>query len=111
MSITSPLPYFVLMLCFIGFATWLTPDRREVTGKLHVSLEALRGLLATSVFFTHAVITYFYFQKGEWNSPPSGFYVYLGSAPVTIFFFLSGFLFWSKCISDGGIRDTTAWLT
>src|ERR1700751_2012325 len=100
MSITSTLPYFVLVPCLIGVAGILANFIPQNRGKLNVPLESLRGLLAVSVFFSHAVVTYFYFQKGVWTSPPIPFYAFLGPGSVILFFFLSGFLFWSKCIAN-----------
>jgi peptidoglycan/LPS O-acetylase OafA/YrhL len=87
----------------ISVAGVLARILRLNAGKLNIPLESLRGLLATSVLFHHAMVNYFYFQTGKWLMPPSRFYVFLGSAPVTLFFFLSGFLFWSKCIAHNGI--------
>jgi peptidoglycan/LPS O-acetylase OafA/YrhL len=55
------------------------------------------------VLFHHAMVSYFYFQTGKWVTPASRFYAFLGSAPVTLFFFMSGFLFWSKCMARNGI--------
>src|SRR5579862_311085 len=103
MSVTSPLAYFVLAPCLIavaGILAHFVPQSRE---KLHVPLESLRGVLAMSVFFAHAVVTYFYFQRGVWTGPPSPFYEFLGPGPVILFFFLSGFLFWSKCLAHNGV--------
>jgi peptidoglycan/LPS O-acetylase OafA/YrhL len=103
MPVTSPLPYFVLAPCLIGVA-WLlaqiVPQNRD---GLNVPLESLRGLLAMSVFFSHAVLTYFYFQTGRWGLLPTSIYSYLGPGPVILFFFLSGFLFWSKCLRHNGV--------
>jgi len=110
MPITSPLPYFALAPCLIGVA-WLLasfiPQRRR---RLHIPLESLRGLLAMSVLFSHAVVTYFYFQTGIWTNPPAPFYAFLGTGPVTLFFFLSGFLFWSKCLAHDGIKAYRSYL-
>src|SRR5215472_18142261 len=104
MPVTNPLAYFVLAPCLIGvagiLAHFLPPNR----GSLNVPLESLRGLLAMSVLFSHAVVSYFYFQTGVWTNPPSPFYAFLGPGPVTLFFFLSGFLFWSKCLAHDGIK-------
>jgi peptidoglycan/LPS O-acetylase OafA/YrhL len=103
MPITSPLPYFVLAPCLIGVAGILArfiPLNRE---KLNVPLESLRGLLAMSVLFSHAVVNYFHFQTGVWTLAPTSFYAFLGTGPVTLFFFLSGFLFWSKCLAHDGV--------
>jgi peptidoglycan/LPS O-acetylase OafA/YrhL len=102
-SITSPLPYFLLVPCLIGIAGILANVVPQNTETLHVPLASLRGLLATSVFFSHAVVSYFYFQTGVWSGPPNPFYAFLGPGPVILFFFLSGFLFWSKCLAGGGV--------
>jgi peptidoglycan/LPS O-acetylase OafA/YrhL len=104
MPITSPLPYFVLAPCLIGVAGILAHFIPQSRDKLHVPLESLRGLLAMSVLFSHAVVSYFYFQTGVWTSPATPFYAFLGPGPVTLFFFLSGFLFWSKCLAHDGIK-------
>jgi peptidoglycan/LPS O-acetylase OafA/YrhL len=87
----------------IGVASVLVRFLRQDRGNLNITLESLRGLLAVSVLFHHAIISYFYFQTGKWFIPQSRFYAFLGSAPVILFFFLSGFLFWSKCIARNGI--------
>jgi peptidoglycan/LPS O-acetylase OafA/YrhL len=102
MPITTPLAYVVLAPCLIGVAGILAPMIPQNRGKLNVPLESLRGLLAMSVFFSHAVVNYFYFQTGIWTPAPTQFYDFLGSGPVTLFFFLSGFLFWSKCLAHDG---------
>lgn len=110
MSITSPWPYFVLMVVLISVAGLFARILRQDTGKLHVPLESLRGLLATTVLLCHAVVTYFYFQTGKWSPPPSRFYSYIGSAAVTFFFFMSAFLYWSKCIARNGVGGYGAFL-
>jgi peptidoglycan/LPS O-acetylase OafA/YrhL len=103
MSITAPWPYFVLEICLIAIAGVFARILRQEKGRLNVPLESLRGLLATSVLFHHSVVSYFYFKTGKWTAVPSQFYMFLGTAPVTIFFFLSGFLFWSKCLAHNGV--------
>jgi peptidoglycan/LPS O-acetylase OafA/YrhL len=103
MPLTSPVAYFVLVPCLIGVAGILAHFLPQKRGALHVPLESLRGLLAVSVLFSHAVVNYFYFQTGVWTPPPTPFYAFLGSGPVTLFFFLSGFLFWSKCLAHDGV--------
>lgn len=105
MSITSPLPYFLLAPCLIGVAGRLAHCLPQDRAKLHVPLESLRGLLAMSVFFSHAVVTYFDFETGTWSIPPDPFYAFLGQGPVILFFFISGFLFWSKCLAQNGVGE------
>ena len=104
MTITNPLLYFLCMGWLLCVAHLLARRRPESNAKLNVPLESLRGLLATGVFFCHGVVTYFFFRTGVWKGPPSPFYEFLGSGTVDLFFFVSGYLFWSKCISDDGIR-------
>src|SRR5215472_8084448 len=110
MQITSPLAYFVLAPCLIGVAGILAHFIPLNRGSLNVPLESLRGLLAMSVLFSHAVVNYFYFQTGVWAPPRTLFYAFLGPGPVILFFFLSGFLFWSKCLVHDGIRDYGSFL-
>lgn len=113
MSVVSIWPYFALMGWFICLGALLS--RKAVRGggaasgaRYSVPLESLRGLLALSVFFHHAVTTYFHMRTRNWPTPPSTFYFLLASGPVTLFFFLSGYLFWSRCLQKGEISDTAA---
>jgi peptidoglycan/LPS O-acetylase OafA/YrhL len=105
LPIISPWPYFIGMAWLLCVAYLLARAQPERSPKLHIPLESLRGILASSVFFCHAVVTYFYFTTGDWRSPPSVFYEYLGSFPVDLFFFISGYLFWSKGISENGFHQ------
>jgi peptidoglycan/LPS O-acetylase OafA/YrhL len=63
-----------------------------------VELESLRGILALSVFIHHAMVWYFLPQTHRWTAPPSNFYSQMAVFPVSMFFFLTGFLFWSKLL-------------
>jgi len=108
--ITTPWAYFIEITLLIVVAGALARILPKETRKYDVPLESLRGLLATSVLFCHAVMSYFYFQTGKWLPPASTFYDYLGSGPVVLFFFLSGFLFWSKCIQRNGVGAYGAFL-
>src|SRR5215472_12840108 len=110
MQITSPLAYFVLAPCLIGVAGILAHFIPLNRGSLNVPLESLRGLLAMSVLFSHPVVNYFYFQTGVWAPPRTLFYAFLGPGPVILFFFLSGFLFWSKCLAHDGIKTYRSFL-
>lgn len=73
-------------------------------GATRLELTGLRGVLALSVFIHHVAVTFFYFQTGLWREPPMRIFALLGPYPVTLFFFLTGFLFWSK-IQKEGISD------
>jgi peptidoglycan/LPS O-acetylase OafA/YrhL len=106
MQIQSPAAYFILLplLCLFaffvnnvtGWARLETP--RQASHQQYPGLDGLRGMLATNVFICHGVITYFYFRTGDWCPPSSNFYAQIGTLSVTMFFFITGFLFWSKLI-------------
>jgi peptidoglycan/LPS O-acetylase OafA/YrhL len=96
--------YFVLMALAAGVAMVLRrvlPSERallaedERGGRL-LTLDGLRGVLATSVFSHHAVLYFYFARNGNWRELPSNFYAQMGVLPVTLFFFITGYLFWSK---------------
>lgn len=64
------------------------------------SIDGLRGFLALFVFLHHSCIWYFYLRSGKWEIPPSNFYTHLGQSSVSLFFMITGFLFFFKMI-DG----------
>jgi peptidoglycan/LPS O-acetylase OafA/YrhL len=109
--LTSLVPFFLLMTIFIGmgylFCRILPPynsEVRQLPAKrgYNVELESMRGLLALGVVVHHALVWYFlmYRHTSYITGPNATFYSQLGTAPVTFFFFITGFLFWSKLISD-----------
>jgi peptidoglycan/LPS O-acetylase OafA/YrhL len=71
----------------------------QIDPKFYPQLEGLRGLLAVAVFVHHAVVRFLVLpQTGKWETTDSTFYSQLADAPVLMFFFLTGFLFWSKLL-------------
>ncbi len=105
MQIGNPLPVLLgisLMACFCGYLSRHIAVLDEVSAAhaKTLSLDGLRGILASSVFFHHASISYNLFRTGLWDRPESNFYNQLGPSAVTMFFFISGFLFWQKMLRD-----------
>lgn len=107
MHVTSVWPYFVLMPLIIGVsglvARLLRVDMTQLSPKLNVPLESIRGLLAANVLFCHAIVTFYYFKDGSWDAVPTSFYQLLGTGSVAIFFFISSFLLWSRCLERHGV--------
>lgn len=107
LTFISILPYFlILTACFVLASRlhWLMPAdyfARAETQK-YKTIEGLRSLLALSVFFHHGVITYYFYQHGRWEPPPSVFFTLLGGVSVNLFFLITGFLFWGKAIQSEG---------
>jgi peptidoglycan/LPS O-acetylase OafA/YrhL len=108
-QITSMFPFFLLMAIFVAVSLVLcrklSPYNLLVPELLHtkgyyLELESMRGLLALAVVVHHALVYYFllYEHTPVISGPHANFYLQLGTAPVTFFFFITGFLFWSKLI-------------
>jgi peptidoglycan/LPS O-acetylase OafA/YrhL len=98
-------PYFGVLLVLLGVFSF-SPVFKFIdapqNGKAErvSTLDGLRGFLALSVFLHHAVITNIYLKTGHWDMPPSRFYAMLGQVAVSLFFMISGFLFWGKLIRE-----------
>lgn len=114
-SLGNPV-YPLLGIALMALACWclsmyvplLDPVENTHAGSL--SLDGLRGLLASSVFFHHAYMTYVFMQTGQWLLPESNFYAQLGPTAVTLFFFISGYLFWGKALRNpASLRPATLW--
>ncbi len=69
------------------------------------TLDGLRGFLAYGVFFHHVAIYHRYLLDGVWSVPPSAVFTLFGQAGVAIFFMITGYLFWSRMISEEGRPD------
>ncbi|XGV98172.1 MAG: acyltransferase family protein [Leptolyngbya sp. BL-A-14] len=107
MEITSLVPLFVI--CSLQLTTahlvvtrvkFFREAAESSVASKYTTFDGLRGFAALSVFFAHALMYYFYFNTGEWKVPYSAYNGFLGSAAVTCFFMITGFLFWSKAISE-----------
>lgn len=70
-------------------------------------LEGLRGILAFGVFVHHAGYTWQDLNHGGWHAPESHFLVLLGGGSVAMFFFLTGYLFWSSFLRDSSGNFST----
>ncbi len=106
MGFYSILPYFVCMtgvflLANTPILSWADLPPKNVPTRAY-SLDGLRGILALGVFFHHAAIYHQYLQTGQWTIPPTRFYADLGQTGVAMFFFITGYLFWSQMLRVRG---------
>ncbi|PXV60872.1 Peptidoglycan/LPS O-acetylase OafA/YrhL, contains acyltransferase and SGNH-hydrolase domains [Dyella jiangningensis] len=67
-----------------------------------VNLDGLRTFLALAVFMHHMSIRRAAVLTGVVALPPSHFYAYLGSFGVSVFFMITGYLFWGKLLDRKG---------
>ena len=109
MNFYSIWPFFVCVVLLLGLASTPafaaadappSPAHNRLT-----TLDGLRGFLALAVVFHHAAIYHRFLLDGRWELPPSKFYTILGQVGVAMFFMVTGYLFWSRLIKDGGQTD------
>ncbi len=103
-NITS-IVYYPIGLALFILEGWLLSRILPFHAKVHaaelesnrlVPLDGLRGLLALGVFFTHVLSYYYYHVSTKWDFPPCNWGAQLAVAPVCMFFYITGYLFWSK---------------
>ena len=77
----------------------------------HQMLDGLRGWLAIGVFLSHVADSYFYYTQGEYGSPDAPFLTMTGDIGVSLFFMITGFLFWGRVFRSKGALDVPAFYT
>ena len=106
MGYYSIVPYFIEMTIFVLIAAtplFKAADTPPIATKSRVTtLDGLRGFLALSVFFHHSSIYHGFLDNGVWVIPPSRFYTMAGQVGVSLFFMITGYLFWSQIIRSKG---------
>lgn len=105
MNLDAIWAYFVLVAVVLGIV--LLPQFRHVDstpnpGARYSALDGLRGFAALSVFVFHLIVTHRFIETGVWAVPDSRFYALLGPVGVSLFFMITGFLFWKKMLHVKG---------
>ncbi len=83
------------MLYSYGIAKWFHVKLKPVRFE---SIDGLRGYLAFFVVLHHAAIYYYYLPSDGWALPPQNLYSHFGQTSVSLFFMITGFLFFNKLI-------------
>lgn len=83
---------------FLGFFT-----RKECSVNRNVNIDGLRGILACAVIFFHFILFYKFIQYGVWRRESDDIINNYGSISVSLFFMITGYLFFNKVISDKDI--------
>ncbi|RDU96043.1 acyltransferase family protein [Trinickia dinghuensis] len=100
------LPYFLILAvvtALFSLPCWsFIDDPKSSRGQRVGSLDGMRGYLALSVMFHHAFVARNWLETGVWTLPPNPFYAQLGSMAVSLFFMITGYLFWGKLAAKGG---------
>ena len=118
MGLTSPwYPFIVTALCLALCAAiarrdpWYRAHLAEAGPGRFESIDGLRGFLAIGVFFTHVIATYGYYAHGRYSTF-SPVHAVMGQVGVSIFFMITGFLFWRRALrAKGGLDARTLYLS
>ncbi len=101
-SLWFPLAIVALSLALAAAIARSSPWYRRLLGgppsHRFPAIDGLRGFLALGVFFTHVMDTRGYYTTGRWDASFAPFYVVSGQAGVSLFFMITGFLFWSRAL-------------
>ncbi len=106
-SVLSPWAALLALACCVATALLicqLRDLRFNNTGRLG-SIDGIRGIMELGVLFHHYVHAYVFHVSGQWTPDHSRFYRVIGPAGVLIFFMITGFLFWTKLLDQGGRID------
>jgi peptidoglycan/LPS O-acetylase OafA/YrhL len=104
-SLDAVWPYFFLVAVVIGVASlplFRSTDIAPAPGARYSAIDGLRGFLALSVFVFHLIVTHRFIETGAWDAPSFRFYALLGPVGVSLFFMITGFLFWGKMLRVEG---------
>lgn len=102
-------PGLIVLLTLVGTAL----SRLSFFQDVHIpnantrfaELDGLRGILALSVFAHHCAYFSQYFSGQGWYLPNQSIMFMVGSVAVSMFFMITGFLFWLKVIEADGKID------
>lgn len=101
MSLYSPVAVALLFLeafaCFY-LLTRFWPVRLEPAR--NATIDGLRGFLAFGVFVHHASIWFVFLKTGVWDAPESRLFTHLGQTTVTLFFMITGYLFFARILGQ-----------
>lgn len=86
---------------FVARKSAFYQDMLMNTSGRELSLDGLRGLLATGVFAHHCDFMLHWLNTGSWSSD-SRLIIFLGQGAVMMFFMITAYLFWAKAIVGKG---------
>ncbi len=94
-----------LAACVVSARVLRLPALAPAGNDRLASIDGLRGMLALMVFFHHFYITSVFKVSGQWVAPTSKVYNLFGTAGVSLFFMITGFLFFGKIKAVHGTID------
>jgi peptidoglycan/LPS O-acetylase OafA/YrhL len=82
-------------------------DHLRQNGHRFEAIDGLRGFLAVGVMCAHVMTTRGFYETGAWGTT-SRVHAAMGESAVTLFFMITGFLFWRHVVRSRGAIDTRA---
>lgn len=101
MTPTAVYPIFTTLLAALG-TTWLISRKAGIRPAevSYISIDGLRGYLAFFVFIHHTSIWLNVIKYGAWQEPGLNLYNHFGQTSVSLFFMITGFLFFGRLFSN-----------
>ncbi len=106
LDVFNPFYYFFVIGILLAFvknplfnladASWHNATTRTI------NIDGLRGILALSVLIQHAALLHNSLIGLNWQVPVPNLFNQAGQASVSLFFMITGFLFWRKAIEVNG---------
>jgi peptidoglycan/LPS O-acetylase OafA/YrhL len=101
--------HYLLLMSIVTFAGWTISQWRfyralqqDNKSNQFSCLDGFRGILAVSVFVHHSASYVNYYSGAGWTLERQSFTFMIGAVSVSVFFMVTGFLFWSKAIAARG---------
>lgn len=99
--------FIILILLVVSFkiAGWcLNTNKVPYKENRNARIDALRGILAMSVFSHHFALTYHWKKTGLWGIADNTFISNLGTVSVSMFFLITGYLFSNIILNSNDIK-------
>jgi peptidoglycan/LPS O-acetylase OafA/YrhL len=103
LSIWPPFAIIGLVVCALSMRQFSFLDTAPAAHQHRSnSIDGLRGILASGVFFHHFVWLGYDLKNRVTGLPPSNFYAFIGPGSVSVFFMITGYLFWGRLVDRKG---------
>jgi peptidoglycan/LPS O-acetylase OafA/YrhL len=98
----------LLVAAGIARASGFYREQLAAEGGRFESIDGLRGFLALGVFGEHAMSMHGLYAWGAWGAKVPVFFLRASAAGVSLFFMITGFLFWLRVLRSGAAFETRA---
>lgn len=109
LSLVIYVTVLALVTALFSLPVWRFVDGVASAPMSRVSaIDGLRGYCALSVVIHHAAVARVWVATGVWTPPADALFASLGTVGVSLFFMITGYLFWGKLVARDGKIDWIA---